>query len=667
MPTEAEIKSEMMDAIRASIKAEEPVDTAFYPRIAAELDDFAAKEDPWGKSVLQKLYSQWKSKKKGHKNPFNSLAAWALGITTRSPKGDFNLPKRRAFARPSPPDIDSDFDFEMRQMIIDYLVAKYGRGRVGNIGTYGALKMRSALTRIIKTLDIANAFKVDPASGKPILDKYTSENVKKVNEILGTLPKQYGAVLMVKDRNGDDIPLKSTKDVVKAESDDCDDFRFYMKKYPEIYQHALNIEGLLSIFSVHASGVVLSDIPLERIAPLRIAKDTGGTHALATQFAYEDLELLGLIKFDILAISTLTVISETVRMVKDNYGISIDIENLPLDDKKTYDLYKSGKLCGVFQCESGGMQRTCMEVGVDRFEDIMAVISLYRPGPMESISEYCERKAGKKRISYFHPSIEPFVRDILGSTYGVLVYQEQVMKICESLGGMTPSEGLVVIKGIGKKKADVIEKGRKSFINGAVQKGVPREVAEQYWDKFITPFALYGFNAAHSCCYAYNSYITAYLKANFPEEFMCAYMNVETRRRKLDRVLELEAECEKNMGIKILPREINKCELQYQIIRRADRAGGIPFSEIRPAIHCKGLPTAAAESIVANRPYATIKELAEKTDTSLVDGESVQALCDAKFFKSKPEKLLEEFNIIREDLKFCRKHGRENRNILEEE
>lgn len=666
MPTEVEIKSEMMDAIKQSITAEEPVDTAFWPRIEAELDEFASKEDLFGKPVIQKLYSQWKSKKKGHKNPFNSLVAWALGITTRSPKGDFDFPKRRAFARPSPPDIDSDFDYEMRQMIIDYLVAKYGRGRVGNIGTYGALKMRSALTRIIKTLDIAGAFRIG-LDGKPILDKYTSENVKKVNEILGTLPKQYGAVLTVKDRQGDEISLKSTKDVVKAESDDCDDFRFYMKKYPEIYQHALNIEGLLSIFGVHASGVVLSDIPLERIAPMRIAKEYDGGYSLATQFAYEDLELLGLIKFDVLAISTLTVISETVRMVKENYGIHIDIENLPLDDKKTYDLYKTGKLCGVFQCESHGMQRTCVDLGVDRFEDIMAVISLYRPGPMESIPEYCERKAGKKRISYFHPSIEPFVREILSTTYGVLVYQEQVMKICSALGGMSVTEALVVIKGIGKKKADVIEKGRNSFINGAIQNCVPKEVAEQYWDKFITPFAFYGFNASHSCCYAYNSYITAYLKANFPEEFMCAYMNVETRRRKLDRVIELEEECQKNMGIKILPRDINKCELRYEIVRRADKAGGIPFSEIRPAIHCKGLPTAAAESIVANRPYASMKELAEKTDTSLVDGESVQALCDAKFFKGKPDKLLAEFNVIREDLKFCRTHGRENRNILEED
>lgn len=664
MPTESEIKSVMTLFIKEKYDKAETGDD-FYPRIESEIDDLASKEDPWGKSVLQKIYSQWQSGKQGHKNPFNSLLAWALGITTKAPDGEFVLPRRRAFARPSPPDIDSDFDYENRQIIVDYLVAKYGRGRVGNIGTYGALKMKSALTRIIKALDIAGAFHLGP-DGKPMMDNYTSQNVKKVTEILGTLPKQYGAVLTVQDHEGNDIVLKSTKDVMKANSDACNDFRFYMQKHPEIYEHALNIEGLLSIFSVHASGIVLSDIPLENIAPLRIAKDYGGsTFSLATQFANEDLELLGLIKFDILGLSTLTVIAETVKMIKDNYGIQLDIENLPLDDKPTFDLYKTGKLCGVFQCESPGMQKTCMEVGVDRFDDIMAVISLYRPGPMESIPEYCDRKAGRRRISYFHPSIEPFVKDILSSTYGVLVYQEQVMKICEKLGGMTPSEGLVVIKGIGKKKADVIEKGRKGFINGAVANGVPRDIAEQYWDKFITPFALYGFNAAHSCCYAYNSYITAYLKANYPEEFMCAYMNVETSRRKLERVDELEAECQKNMGIRILPRELNKCGLKYEIVRRADKGLGIS-SEIRPAIHCKGLPTLAAENIVANRPYSSIKEFAEKTDISVVDAESVQALCDAKFFKTKASKLLEEFTIIRDDLKNSRKKGREIRDIFDE-
>jgi DNA polymerase-3 subunit alpha len=622
--------------------------------VQKELEFFEQKE------VLPKFYNQWKSGKKGHRNPWNSWTAYALGITDKKPSDSFELPRRRAFARPSPPDIDSDFDFERRQEILDFLVKIYGRGRVGNIGTYGALKMKSALTRIIKALDIANAF--DPKNPKASAQRYTTDNEAKAKEIKDSLPEQRGALLKVRDENGEEHVIKTTKDAMKW----CPEFAKHMNEHPEILKHADNVEGLLSIFGVHASGVVLGDVLLDKIAPLRTAKENTGEVALATQFAYEDLELLGLIKFDILAISTLTVIAETIRMVKDNLGIHIDYENLPLEDKKTFDLYRTGKLTGVFQCESYPMQKTCVDVGVDRFDDIMAVISLFRPGPMDSIPEYCDRKHGRKNISYFHPSIEPHVKEILGPTYGVLVYQEQVMKICEALGGMTVSEALVVIKGIGKKKEDIIAKGRNSFINGASLKGVPREVAEQYWDKFITPFSMYGFNAAHSCCYAYNSYITAFLKANYPEEFMCAYMNVECRRRKLDRVTDLERECKK-MGIDILPRDINKCGLSYQIVAKKDTANGIHKSEIRPAIHCKGLSQAAAENVVASRPYNSVKEFAENTDMTLVDLESVVALSDAKFFKTKQDKLKEEFIMTREDLKNRRKRGTDGTNLFDQE
>jgi DNA polymerase-3 subunit alpha len=419
------------------------------------------------------------------------------------------------------------------------------------------------------------------------------------------------------------------------------------------------------LHNCHASGVVLSDIPLEEIAPLRTAKDTGGEVALATQFAYEDLEYLGLNKFDILAISTLTVMAETIRLIKANLNIDIDLENLPLTDQKTFELYQSGKLVGVFQCESDGMRDTCVKVKVDRFEDIMAIISLYRPGPMDSIPEYCDRKHGRKPISYFHPAIEPLVKPVLEETYGLLVYQEAIMKICEVMADMTPTEALVIIKGISKKKEEIIDKGRKGFIAGSVRKGVPENIARQYWEKFITPFALYGFNKSHAAAYGYNSYSTAFLKANYPEEFICAYLNVEVRRRKLDRVAELEREATR-MGITILPRDINKCTLNYEIVRKRDDSSGIAKSEIRPPVHCKGLSQLAAENVVANRPYASLQEFAEKTDSKLVDNESINALSDARFFKTKKEKLIEEFTMMRDDLKQNRKKGRQSGNMFDD-
>jgi DNA polymerase-3 subunit alpha len=202
-------------------------------------------------------------------------------------------------------------------------------------------------------------------------------------------------------------------------------------------------------------------------------------------------------------------------------------------------------------------------------------------------------------------------------------------------------------------------------VAGCEQNGVPKDVATQYWEKFVVPFANYGFNKAHALAYAYNSYITAFLKANYPEEFMCAYLNVETERRKLDRTAELEKEAQR-MGIVVLPRDINKSTTRWEIVKKKDLTNGVFNSELRPPIHCKGLPVAAGENIVANRPYASIRDFAQKTDSSLVDKESIIALCDAKFFKTKRDTLMKEFEIIREDLKNLRKRGRESGNIFDE-
>lgn len=680
MPTEAEIKTEIMAAL--------PDDNA-RSVCGPEIDKWASTDNLDGKPILQKFYAQWKSGKKGHQNRANAWVGYYLGMTTKKPipkfegksfliEGSHFHPKRRAFARPSPPDIDSDFDYRRRQEVLDYIIQRYGRYQVGNIGTWGGLKMKSCLTRIIKTLDIANAFKID-AHGRIDNSEYTSKNVEKVTEIIKSLPRQRGAVLKVNNDQGDEIVLKTIKDVVKAQSRACDDFRFYMDKYPDIMRHANHIEGLLSTFGVHASGVVISDVPLQEIAPLRTAKENGETVALATQWEYNDLEWLGLIKFDVLGLTTLTVIADCVQLIKERTGIELDIENLPIDPNQsaeafnTYKLYQSGELTGVFQCESDGMQETCMDVGIDRFDDIAVVISLYRPGPMENIPQYCKRKKGEEKIDYFHPSIQQHVEGIIKTTYGVAAYQEDLMRICNKLALMSLGDGYAVIKGVSKKVLEVIEKFKGTFVAGCVQNGVPKEVATQYWEKFIVPFANYGFNKAHALAYAYNSYITAFLKANYPEEYMVACLNMATEERYFEReqpqkgppgVRELEGECMK-MGMTILPRDINKSGLKWEIIRKKDPTNGVFKSELRPPIHCKGLPVLAAENIVASRPYTSPREFAEKTDV-VVNKESVEALCDAKFFKTKKAALVAEFETIREDLKNLRKKGRDSDNIFDQ-
>lgn len=454
------------------------------------------------KNNLEAFYDIYKSmkanegRKKGHLNKINSLLAYKLGMTSEKPTGEF-LPKRRAFARAGFPDIDTDFDYERRQEVYDYIIDKYGRENVGNIGTYGLLKMRSFIRRAFKSIDPDNIWQPT----KQANEQWITETREKADQIIKSLPPQYGAILKVKGSDGEEHAIKTVEDAYKY----CRDFRYYIEKYPDLLNHSKNLEGLVSVYSVHAAGVIISDCPLADIAPLRqtsILKSAGDgenvekVYEYATQYENSDLELMGLIKFDILALSTLTVISQCISLIKENYDhlADFDIENIPLDDKRVFELYRSGNLVGVFQCEEPGMQKTMKQIGVDRFEDIVAGVALYRPGPMEFIPQYCARKKGNESISYFHKSIEPHVKKYLNETYGLIVYQEQLMQVCNSLAGFSITDGYVMIKAIGKKKKDLLDKFEKDFIDGCEKNGVDRNVSKNYWDKVIVPFADYAFN-----------------------------------------------------------------------------------------------------------------------------------------------------------------------------
>tara|TARA_B100000614_G_scaffold262895_1_gene299706 strand:+ start:57177 stop:59156 length:1980 start_codon:yes stop_codon:yes gene_type:complete len=630
-------------------------------KIKEEIDTMASVEGLDGKPILFKFYDVYKKHghKTGEENKINSWTAVALGMTSKEPDGEF-LPKRRAFARAGFPDIDSDFDYARRQEVYDYIIDKYGRENVGNIGTYGALKMKSFVRRAFRAIDPDNVWQPTP-KGK---EQWITHSRLKGDEIVKSLPTQFGAVLKVK-HDGEEHAIKTTEDAYRY----CRNFASYIDKYPDLLTHSRNIEGLLSTFGVHAAGIVISDCPLDEIAPLRqtsIIKDTldGGEKVFeyATQFENADLEEMGLIKFDILALSTLTVMSKCIQLIEENCGFKLDITEIPLDDEKTFDLYRQGKLVGVFQCEEPGMQRTMQQMGVDRFDDIMAGVALYRPGPMESIPSYCARKHGSERVEYFHESIEPFVKPYLERTYGLLVYQEQIMQICNSLAGFSISDGYVIIKAIGKKKEKLLVKYRAQFIDGCVSNGISKGLATDYWDKFITPFALYGFNASHSCCYGFLSYQTAYLKANFPEEFMTAYLNVELDRAKHEKVQHLEQEC-KAMGIEILRRSINSANWDYEIVQK--KGNGVQVSQIQPAIRCKALPSHAAKNILENRPYKDMRDFAFRTDSKQVDTKAVEALALANFFaphgktvdNTPPSERVKKFSILREDRKKASRKG----------
>ena len=471
------IRKEIIEEVKHLHSSNSKLDN-ILSKVEKELDILQSTEGLEHKNNLESFYFIWQNNKgnRGTQNDVNSWTAYALGMTVKKPQGEF-LEVRRAFARAGFPDIDTDFDYENRDSVYDYIIQKYGRENVGNIGTHGVLKFKSCVTRVVKALDIADSFH----KGK---DAYITDNAAKVDEILSPFPKQ--GLMKVVDEEGEEHLIKTFKDAY----DHCPDFRYYMDKYPSVKKYSEKIEGTFANFGAHAAGIVVSDIPIDRIAPLRLARKG----VLATQFPMEDLEILGLIKFDILAISTLSVISKTVQRIKEQYDIEVDLENLPLDDQPTLNLYRTGNLGGVFQCERYGMQQTMRSIGVDRFEDVVAGLALYRPGPMDSIPKYCATKKGEQDIDYFHPSIKPYVKEYLEGTYGVLCYQEQVMQICNSLAGFSISDGYVVIKAIGKKKEHLMNKFAKQFANGCVEKNVPRDVAEQYWEKFIKPFASYGFN-----------------------------------------------------------------------------------------------------------------------------------------------------------------------------
>jgi len=607
-----------------------------------------------GVNNLESFYSIWQKNKNivGTKNNINSWVAFCLGLTTKEPDGEF-LPERRAFARAGFPDIDTDFDDDGRDFVYKYIIDKYGRENVGNIGTHGMLKLKSCIRRVGKALDVANAF----LEGKEAL---TTKNEAKVSEILESFPKT--PLLKVRDKDtGEMVIIKTIQDAIKY----FPDFKKYIDLYPELGIHANYIEGTFANFGSHASGIVISDEPIGNLAPLR----TAGKGVLATQYPYEDLEEIGLIKFDILALSTLTSVKRIIKVVKENYDIDIDIDNLPMDDDKAFQVFRDGNLAGVFQCEEWGMQETMKEIGVDSFNDIMAAVSLYRPGPMDSIPLYCARKKGIEKVDYFHKSIEKFVKPILEDTYAICVYQEQLMQICNAMANFSIADGYVMIKAVGKKKRGLMDKFKKQFVEGCILNKITEKVATSYWDKFITPFAQYGFNKAHAGAYGFLSYTTGYLKAHFPEEFVICNLNVESERAHFDKVIKYERDFCKSMPIDFLPRDINKSKSQYTLEHKKNIKEGIKKSKIRKSLLCKGLSTATAKHIEEKQPFSGFVDFVKRTDKSIVDARAVTALAQLGFFtqsRKNVEKIVKEFNGIREDMKKAAVRGVDLVNIFDD-
>ena len=535
----------------------------------------------------------------GRGSAAGSIVSYCLGITTIDPIRYQLLFER--FLNPervSMPDIDVDFCYERRQEVIDYVVRKYGKDRVVQIVTFGTLAARGVIRDVGRVMDMPYAFVDSIAKMIPQEPKMTIEKALKVNPELRKM---------------------------------CEDD----EEVKYLIEMAKRLEGLPRHSSMHAAGVVISQKSVDEYVPLSRSSD--GT--ITTQFVMTTIEELGLLKMDFLGLRTLTVISDAVKLVEKNHGIKIDVDNIDYDDKKVLDSIGTGRCDGVFQLESAGMKNFMKELKPQSLEDIIAGISLYRPGPMDFIPQYIKGKNNPESVTYDTPLLKP----ILEPTYGCIVYQEQVMQIVQALAGYSLGRADLVRRAMSKKKASVMEKERQNFVYGNEAEGVPgcikngidEKTANKIYDEMID-FAKYAFNKSHAAAYAFVSYQTAWLKYYYPVEFMAALMTscIDNPGKVAEYILS-----SRQMGISILPPDINRSEGKFTVDGQAIRYGMAAVKGIG-----KPVMEAIVEERSANGPFRSLKDFAERLSGKEVNKRTVENFIKAGAFDC--------FGVTRKQLMF---------------
>src|SRR2546430_2019285 len=519
----------------------------------------------------------------GRGSSAGSLTAYCLGITNIDPIRYGLLFER--FLNPeriSMPDMDIDFADDRRDEVIRYVAEKYGRDRVAHIITFGTLGAKAAIRDVGRVL------------GLPYAD------VDRIAKLVPNFPLN----ITLDDAYQKSLPLAET---VKSQPN-----------VRELWEIARTLEGCTRHASVHASAVVISDEPLDAHIPLY--KDPKRPE-LITGYAMGPIEKLGLLKMDFLGLRTLTVLANTVALLKDARGISIDLDTLPLDDPKTYALLSEAKTFGVFQLESAGMREALRGLRPERLADVIAMVSLYRPGPMELIADFIERRHGRAKITYEHPAMEKFTRE----TYGIMVYQEQIMQIASEMAGFTMGEADILRRAMGKKDRDLMAKQRAKFVAGCAERGVTRAKADRVWE-LMEKFAGYGFNKSHAAAYALVAYQTAYFKANFPVEFMAALLTSEMG--DTDKIVKYIEEC-RAMGIRVVPPDVNVSAVQFSVAGDTVRFGLAAI---------KNVGEAAMQSILRSRSgegtFTTLEDFCARVDLRLVNRRVVESLIKAGAFDS---------------------------------
>jgi DNA polymerase-3 subunit alpha len=535
----------------------------------------------------------------GRGSAAGSVVAYCTGITNIDPL-KYNLLFERFLNpdRKSMPDIDTDFDDAGRQRVIDYVVDKYGKNQVAQIITYGSMAARTSIQDVGRVLDMPLA---DVNALKKLVPDTLGINLKTAIEQVPELQAIY----------------KSTelKGIVLREAE--------------------KLEGSVRNTGVHAAGIIIAPYDLTDIVPVATAKDSD---LLVTQYDGRVIEDAGVIKMDFLGLKTLTIIKDALRMIKQNHDVHIDIDYIPLDDVQTYELYQRGDTNGTFQFESDGMQMYLRDLKPDKFEDLIAMNALYRPGPIEYIPNFIKRKHGQEPIVFDLADMEEY----LGETYGITVYQEQVMLLSQKLAGFSKGDADVLRKAMGKKQIEVLNKMESQFMDGAVAKGHPKDKLTKIWTDWKA-FAQYAFNKSHSTCYAFVAYQTAYLKAHYPAEYMAAVLNNQNNMEKITFFME---EC-RRMGVQVLGPDINESDMAFA----ANKKGVIRFG----MAGVKGVGEKAVESIIEERnergPYTSVYDFAQRSNTRSVNRKSYEnlvyggafdgfGLCRAQFFAKTENGLL---------------------------
>ncbi|WP_324067016.1 MAG: DNA polymerase III subunit alpha [Flavobacterium sp.] len=534
----------------------------------------------------------------GRGSAAGSAVAYCLGITNIDPiKYDLLFERFLNPDRVSMPDIDIDFDDEGRGRVMQYVIDKYGKNQVAQIITYGKMATKSAIRDTARVLD---------------LPLFEADRIAKL--IPGMMPSKWNLARFLAEEEGEvKKALRSEEfDRVKeligiANSEDL---------AGETIQQAKVLEGSMRNTGIHACGVIITPSDITNFVPVTTAKDSD---LYVTQFDNSVAESAGLLKMDFLGLKTLTLIKDTVKLVKYRLGIDLDPDNFPIDDQKTYELFQRGETVGVFQYESPGMQKYMKDLKPTVFADLIAMNALYRPGPLEYIPSFVRRKNGEEEIKYDLDACEEY----LAETYGITVYQEQVMLLSQKLAGFSKGDADVLRKAMGKKQIDVLNKMKPQFINQAAEKGHDPVILEKIW-KDWEAFASYAFNKSHSTCYAWIAYQTAYLKAHYPAEYMAAVLS--NNMNDIKQVSFFMEEC-KRMGLAVLGPDVNESYYKFTVNENYAVRFGIGA--------VKGVGANAVDTIVQNRkeaPYKSIFDLAKKIDLRAANKKAFESLALAGGF-----------------------------------